>query len=142
MEKLDIHSQPQVKEKFQQYPPEVRGKLELLREIILQTGSELPDIHSVEETLKWGEPSYVTKSGTTIRIDWKPQNPSQYALYVNCNSSIIPTIKMVYGEVFKYEKNRAIVFDLEEKLPLKELKKCVEVALTYHKIKHKPLLGL
>jgi len=33
-----------------------------------------------EETLIWGEPSYLAKKGSIIHIDSKVENPDQYAL--------------------------------------------------------------
>ena len=106
-----------------------------LRNLIVETATENDTIEEIEETLKWGEPSYLAKKGSTIRIDWKPQNPTQYAMYFKCTSKLVITFKEVYGAVFQYEKNRAIVFDLNDKVPKKELKECIELALTYHSIK-------
>lgn len=65
---------PAVAEKFDQYPDHIREKILLLRKLILETASSMENV-AVEETLKWGEPSYVTKTGSTIRIDWKKKSP-------------------------------------------------------------------
>jgi hypothetical protein len=53
----------------------------------------------------------------------------------------VPTFKALFGELFKYENTRAILFDLKEQVPKKELKTCIELALKYHMVKNKPLLG-
>ncbi|WP_197081789.1 hypothetical protein [Paenibacillus sp. E194] len=53
---------------FEHYPLHIQGKLFFLRQLILDTASETDGVGSVEETLKWGEPSYVMKKGSTIRI--------------------------------------------------------------------------
>jgi len=98
-------------------------------------------IEEIEETLKWGEPSYLVKGGSTIRIDWKPKAPNQYAMYFKCTSKLVSTFRKVYGDIFKYENNRAIVFDLNDKIPRKELKECIALALKYHTIKNMPKLG-
>lgn len=37
--------------------------------------------------------------------------------------------------------NRAILFGIDEEIPEDALKTCIELALTYHSIKHFPLLG-
>jgi hypothetical protein len=55
---------------------------------------------------------------------------------------LVPTFKAVYDDLFKYEGDRALVFDLDEKLPETELKACIKAALTYHKVKKLPRLGL
>jgi hypothetical protein len=65
---------------FAAYPPEVRWKLGALRELIFATAAATEGVGTLEETLRWGEPAYVTsqtKSGSTIRIDWKPSDPGQ-----------------------------------------------------------------
>ncbi|MBT8219477.1 MAG: DUF1801 domain-containing protein [Eudoraea sp.] len=142
MQNLKIKKNPAVEIKFQSYPKEVKSKLMYLRSLIIETASESKDIEEIEETLKWGEPSYLAKNGSTIRIDWKPKTPNQYAMYFKCTSKLVPTIKDEFGNTFKYEKTRAILFDLNDKIPEKELKKCILLALHYHSIKHLPRLGL
>ena len=62
-------------------------------------------------------------------------------MYFNCNSSLVDTFKEVYGDVFTFEGNRAIVFGDTEVLPVNELKHCISLALTYHRVKHLLLLG-
>lgn len=141
MKNLKINQSPLIKNKFESYPNEARKKLNFLRKLILETASENESIHEIEETLKWGEPSYLTKKGSTIRMDWKEKSPHQYAMYFKCTSRLVSTFKTVFGDLFKYEKTRAIVFNMEDKIPEAELKECIEMALTYHTIKNKTLLG-
>lgn len=138
---LEIKIDPRVKTKFATYPKEVKAKLKYLRDLIIETAGEQKDITEIEETLKWGEPSYLVKKGSTIRIDWKSKNPDQYAMYFKCTSKLVPTFKEVYGELFNYENNRAIIFDLTAEVSEAELKECIRLALTYHSLKHIPLLG-
>lgn len=138
---MKLKSDPRVKAVFEEYPISVLTKISNLRELILETASEIEGLDSLEETLKWGEPSYLTKKGSTIRIDWKGKAPDQYAIYFKCTSKLVPTFKELYGDFFKYENNRAILFDLNDKLPKKELKECIALALTYHSIKNLPRLG-
>ena len=68
-----------VKAVFDNYPKVVRHQLLQLRELVLTAASEIDELDKLEETLKWGEPSYLTKHGSTVRIDWKEKNPEQYA---------------------------------------------------------------
>ena len=109
--------------------------------MVLKVASEIDGLEKLEETLKWGEPSYLTKYGSTVRMDWKEKNPEQFAIYFKCTSSLVPTFKTIYKDKFNFEGNRAIVFKLNDKIPDAELKHCISMALTYHKIKHLPLLG-
>ncbi len=142
MKNLTINKNPKVDPKFQSYPPEIKPKLDFLRNLIIETATELDAVQEIEETLKWGEPSYLVKKGSTIRIDWKAKAPNQYAMYFKCTSKLVLTFREVYGDFFKYENNRAILFDLEEEVPQKELKECIRMALQYHSLKHLPKLGM
>ena len=140
MSKLKINQNPLIKIRFDAYPSGVRKKLKQLRKLILESATEL-GLNEIEETLKWGEPSYIARRGSTIRIDWKERTPERYAMYLNCNTCLVETYRAVYGDLFKYEKNRAVVFKLEDKLPVEQVKDCICMALQYHKLKHKPFLG-
>jgi hypothetical protein len=110
--------------------------------LVLEAAAEIDGLQKLEETLKWGEPSYLTKHGSTVRMDWKAKAPDQYAIYFKCTSKLVPTFREIYPSEFTYEGNRALVFSLDEELPEVALKHCIKVALTYHKVKHLPLLGM
>ena len=138
---MDNIKNPDVAEVFDNYPEHIRSKLLVLRQLILDTATATEDVKSVEETLKWGEPSYLTKSGSTIRIDWKPSNPDQYAMYFHCRTRLVDTFKELYRDKLKFEGNRAIVFDISDKIPVNELSYCILLSLTYHQRKHLPMLG-
>ena len=141
MKNLKINTDPKAKAKFAAYPNTVQPKLNALRELILEVAATSETITELEETLKWGEPSYLVKKGSTIRIDWKIKTPEQYAMYFKCTSKLVTTFREVYGDTFTYEKNRAILFQLDEKVPKKELKECISMALNYHSLKNMPRLG-
>lgn len=141
MSKLVINQTPEVKQKFKSYPASIKPKLKKLRSLIMETAEEIESVSAIEETLKWGEPSYIAKKGSTIRIDWKSKSPNQYAIYFKCTSKLVETFISIYGDLFKYENHRAILFNLEDAIPEKELKTCIAMALEYHLVKHKPLLG-
>lgn len=142
MAKLELNIDPRVKIKFNNYPSKARKKMKELRNLILETAKEVETITILEETLKWGEPSYLAKHGSTIRMDWKEKTPDQYAMYFKCTSKLVPTFKAVFGATFKYENNRAILFDFENEIPKASIKECIRLALTYHKVKHLPRLGM
>ncbi|MCF7560443.1 DUF1801 domain-containing protein [Sabulilitoribacter multivorans] len=138
---MQIVSSPKVEDVFNRYPKTVKKQMLNLRKLVLKTASQIDSVEKLEETLKWGEPSYITKHGSTLRMDWKAKNPNQYAMYFQCTSSLVSTFKTIYKNTFKYEGKRAILFDLNDNIPEAELKHCISLALTYHKIKHLPLLG-
>ena len=138
---MDEFNSLEVKEVFNAYPDDIRVKIILLRELVLKTAAEIDGIKSIEETLKWGEPSYLTKGGSTIRMDWKQSRPNQYALYFNCKTKLIDTFNELYKDKLKFEGNRAIVFNKNDKISVQELKHCISLALIYHNVKHLPMLG-
>ena len=129
-----------VRQKFETYPEDISVLLRNIRALIFSVAKQ-DGITDIAETLKWGEPSYISKIGSTIRFDWKPKYPQQYCLYFNCKTSLVETFKELYGDTFNYQSNRAIAFQLSDKLPIAELKHCISLSLRYRTIKHLPLLG-
>lgn len=129
-----------VKQKFASYPAEIAVLLTNVRELIYRVAQH-DGIADLTETLKWGEPSYISKIGSTIRFDWKAKSPEQFCLYFNCNTCLVETFKELYGDTFCYQGRRSMVFQIDQNLPIKELEHCISMALRYKKIKHLPLLG-
>ena len=138
---MKLKSDHSVESVFNSYPQHVKPKMMQLRKLVVDTANEIEELKELEETLKWGEPSYLTKYGSTIRMDWKEKTPDQFAIYFKCTSRLVPTFKIIYKNKFTFEGDRAIVFYLEDKIPETELKHCIKMALTYHKIKQLPMLG-
>jgi len=118
---------------FASYPNSVRADLLAVRELIFQVASDTDGVGEVEETLKWGQPAYLTcatKSGTTIRLGPGTAEGS-YALYVHCQTTLIDTVRALYGDAFRYLKNRGVLFQSTDRRPA-ELAHVVQLALTYH----------
>lgn len=139
---IKIKTDPKFEEVFANYPDFVRDKMQFLRELVIETAEEIEEISTLEETLKWGEPSFLTKNGSTLRMDWKAKTPDQYAMYFKCTSRLVDTFRMVFDHKFKFEGKRAIVFQLNQKIPELELKECIKASLTYHKVKKLITLGI
>lgn len=142
MSKLQITTNPKVEEVFANYPDFVRVKMEFLRELVIETAEEIKEVTHLKETLKWGELSYLTKRGSTLRMDWKSKKPDQYAMYFKCTSRLVETFKVVFENTFVFEGNRAIVFQMDDKIQKQELTECIKATLTYHKVKQLPTLGI
>jgi len=138
---MEVLRNPKVMETINSYPAVVQQRLLALRKLILEVANQIDGLDALEETLKWGEPSYLAKHGSTIRIDWKPKKPEQFAIYFKCTSKLVETFKIVHKNTFRYEGKRALIFKLDENIPKEPLKECIKMALTYHKIKHLPRLG-
>jgi hypothetical protein len=119
-------------------PGAVRERLISLRDLIFETAAATPGVGRIEETLKWGQPSYLTpetKSGTTIRIDAVKNVPGRVAMYVHCQTSLIERFREIYPDDLIYEGNRAVLFDVDAPLPTEPLRHCIALALTYHRDK-------
>jgi len=126
---------PQVAAVFNNYPEKMREKLMFMRQLIFGTAAATEGVGELEETLKWGEPSYLTpntKSGSTVRIDWKQKNEEQYAMYFKCTTNLVETFREKYPTEFRYGGNRSIIFNEDDEIPVKELSDCIGLALTYH----------
>lgn len=142
MSNFHLETEPAFAAKLAAYPTPAQTVLDQLRGLVHEVAAETTSLGKLTETLKWGEPSFVTKKGSTLRMDWKERSPAQYAFYVSCSSQLIPTFRVVYGSELAFEGNRAIIFDLQEELLKDIIKQCIRTALTYHSVKHLPLLGL
>ena len=132
-------SDPTVAAVFSGYPTPLRAKLLALRRLILDTAKATKGVGALEETLKWGQPSYLTtesKSGSTIRIDQLKAEAGQYAVYFHCQTDLVETFRELYPEL-RYGGNRSILLNASDKLPETALRHCVALALTYHLRKRK-----
>jgi hypothetical protein len=112
---------------------DVQKYLKKLRFMIFSVAQADPDIGPIEETVKWGQVSYIpsqTRSGTTIRI--ADYGSGKVAMFFHCQTTMIPDVKQLFGDTFCYEKNRALILPAEEAWPESELKVCIHMALTYH----------
>jgi len=125
---------PAVAAVFKAYPAGMRKRVLALRELVFDVAAKTEGVGPLTETLKWGQPSYLTeetKSGTTVRID-RLKKAGGYALYVHCQSGLVPRFRDLYGDTFRYEGKRALLFDIDARLPLAELRHCIGLALTHH----------
>ena len=117
------------------YPKPVKARLLQLRKLIFDTAAKTPGVGEIEETLKWNQPSYTTpisKSGSTISIDRVKNGTADYAMYFHCQTSLVDSFRLMFGDTFNYEGNRAILFDNEDEIPVEALRQCIAMALTYH----------
>ena len=131
---------PAVDAVFSAYPKPVKAKLLALRRLIFDTAKATAGVGALEETLKWGQPSYLTpetKSGSTIRIDRVKPSADQYAVYFHCQTDLVATFRELYPTELSYGGNRSIILNAEDTIPEPALRHCVALALTYHLNKRK-----
>lgn len=129
-----------VAEKFASYPQPLRQQLLKIRQLIFQLAAE-DNLGDVNESLKWGQPAYVTPKGSTVRLDAVKDTEGQYAVYFTCNSRLVETFREVYPQSFTYIGNRELRFSLDQIPDYTVLKHCLAMALNYQRVKHLPLLG-
>ncbi|GHB56045.1 hypothetical protein GCM10008107_01000 [Psychrosphaera saromensis] len=134
-----------IQNKLEQYPESVKPSLNALRQLIYSLVIEL-ELGAIEESVKWGEPSFKVKTGSPIRMDWKAATPDNYYLFFNCQTKLVDTFRELYGDVLEFQGNRAIVLNVdlsqaEQATVNTAVKHCIQLALTYQKVKHLPLLG-
>ena len=120
---------------FDTYPKEIKSKLMFLRQLIFDVASRTNGVGELEETLKWGQPSYLTtqtQSGSLVRIDQIKSQDGKYAIFFHCQTTLVDTFKEMYGGLFEFGGNRSIIFHVKDEVPVKELRQCISMALTYH----------
>lgn len=125
-----------VADTFDSYPDEVRQRLLELRELVLATAAEVEGVGRIEETLKWGQPSYLTPdtgAGTTIRVAPTGKGSTHdFGLFVPCGTDLLSSFRDLFGDTLDYDGNRAVLFRVGDPLPIDELRECITMALTYH----------
>ncbi len=124
---------PDVEARFRSFPEPARRGLLTLRGLIFETAESTPEVGALEETLKWGQPAYLTPqtgSGSTIRLGLPKQGG--FAIYTHCQTTILSDFRSLFPDDFAYEGNRAVRFKDGEALPLDKLRLLIHRALTYH----------
>jgi Domain of unknown function (DU1801) len=119
---------------FDAYPRHVRDKLLGVRQLVFDVAAATPGVGDIEETLKWGQPSYLTtqtKSGSLIRIDQLKKRADAYGVYFHCQTTLVDTFREMYRDAFRFDGNRCIVFTVNDTVPIDALSNCIALALTY-----------
>ena len=121
---------------FSAFPERVRARLLEARDLVFETAATIEGVGPLTETLKWGEPAYLTeatRSGSTIRLGWCRSSERECAVLFNCRTTLVDDFRERFPDSFTYEKNRAILLDACEVLPKAPLSACLGMALTYHR---------
>ena len=132
---------PAVDAVFDAYPKPVKTRIAGVAAADLRDRAKATKgVGALQETLKWGQPSYLTpetKSGSTIRIDRVKSAANRYAVYFHCQTDLVETFRELYPTELSYGGNRSILLDVEDDIPEPALRHCVALALTYHLNKRK-----
>lgn len=125
---------------FKASPPAECALLMALREMVFQVAAATPGVGRLTETLKWGQPSYLTEetgSGSTVRIDRLKDGAGGTAVYFHCQSGLVGRFRELYPDTFTFQGDRAIVLGGRDRVPARELRHCIALALTHHLRKKK-----
>jgi hypothetical protein len=131
---------PAVDAVFDTFPKPVKTRMLALRRLIFDIARTTKGVGALRETLKWGQPSYLTpetKSGSTIRIDQLKSTTDRYAIYFNCQTDLVETFRALYPTELSYGGNRSILLNAADDLPEPAIRHCVALALTHHLNKRK-----
>jgi len=104
-----------------------------IREMIFAIAAASPQIGTITETLKWGQPAYLAstpKSGTTIRL-WAVGD-SQVAIYTHCRTGVMSDFDQQFAGQFTVLGTRGLRLPVNQTLPRKPLQFLIHRALTYH----------
>ncbi|MET3612631.1 hypothetical protein ABID16_000936 [Rhizobium aquaticum] len=123
-------------EAFAAFPQPTRSQILRIRQMIFEVAETTPGVGALTETLKWGEPAYLTeasRSGSTIRLGVAKSQDNTVAILFNCRTTLVETFRGHFADVFAYEGNRAILIPASVPLPETALAICLAMALTHHR---------
>lgn len=118
------------------HPPAVQARLLEVRALVFAVAGETEGVGPLSETLKWGEPAYLTAasgSGTTIRLGVSKTAPRAAAVFVNCRTRLVDGYREQFGDVFEFEGTRALIVRADGPMPEVPLRICLRAALLYHR---------
>ena len=117
---------------IQTYPTATRAGVLSLRSLIYDVASTLPQIGQLNETLKWGQPAYLTtkRAGSTLRLG--PHRDASFAIFAHCQSTIITSYAQAFPGWDRLDGNRAVLFDTPDQIEPERLRHLIRHALTYH----------
>lgn len=104
-----------------------------LRSLIYETATQTDLVGALDESLKWGQPSYTPRKkrvGSSVRLG--VHGEETVALYFICHTHMVDRFREIYPDQFAYEGNRAIILPNSGRWPEAALKHCIAMALTWH----------
>ena len=119
---------------FDGWPDDARPALTRARALIFEQAG-IAEVGPLTETLKWGQPAYLTdesKAGSTVRLGMHGGQP---AVFFNCNTTLVEGFRADFPEAFDFDGKRALLLD--DASDPAALAICLARALTYHRDKRK-----
>lgn len=124
---------PDVAAVFDRFPPQSRPGLLALRDAIFEIAETLPEVGTVSEELRWGQPAYLTpdtKAGTTIRLG--TGKSGLFCLFVHCQTRLLRDLYPPDDAEWQIEGTRAVVFTDVNQTGDPVIRGLIRNALTYH----------
>ncbi len=124
---------PKVKAAYDAYADKQREIALILRDLVFDVADDTPEAGEIEETLKWGQPSFITpqtKSGSTLRIGVTKDGST--GLYAHCGTSIIADYAATFPSEDRIDGNRGVLFATTDEIAADRLRHLIRHGLTYH----------
>ena len=101
------------------------------------TGEHVADVGVLDESLKWGQPSWRPRrprTGSTLRLNWSDNAPDSLMAYVDCKTDLAAQMKTRFPDLPGNDGRRALRFDLNEN-NTDALWQLAHLTFTYHRAK-------
>jgi hypothetical protein len=118
--------------------PGQKALFEKLRGLIHDTAAATEGVGAIEESIKWGEPSFAPakpRIGSSVRL--ADRADGSVAMAFICHTGLVDRFRELYPGSFSFEGNRVLVFRPGDRIAEGELRHCIALALTYHLRKRK-----
>ena len=106
---------------------------EMFHTIAAQAG-----IGTLDETLKWGQPSWrpiKPRTGATLRMDWDADSPDRLSFYVDCKTDLAARMRDIYPDLPLNDGQRHLAIDIRAPLPEQAVSHLAEMTFSYHRAK-------
>ncbi|MEM1037860.1 MAG: hypothetical protein AAGI12_00145 [Pseudomonadota bacterium] len=123
-----------VQKAFAALPPSASKILLQVRERILAQSTANATIGPVTETLKWGQPSYLTEktqAGSTLRLSTTKEDQKP-AIFVHCQSGLADEIRDLYGDTLSVPDQRHVVLPHMMEDHAQTIDHVIALVLTHH----------
>lgn len=119
---------------FAALPARERDRLMRVRELVFSVAAATDGVSPLSETLRWGEPSYLTLdtgSGSTIRLG-RDKTSGAAAVHFICHTNLVDAFRQLYPDALAFQGDRSILPETEADADGAALRHCIALALTYH----------
>ena len=108
-----------------------------LRSLIFACADDHPEIGTVVEGVRWGQPAYLTPTtGAACSLRIGPHRDGSFGLFVHCKTDLIATFLAGPGAGQRTEGTRAVLFRDAAEIPATPISMLIAGALTYHLRRH------